>query len=322
MFTRKIPVLVASMGLVLCTSCGGGGGGGVAPPPPAPPPNPMALPITGDNAQDITEVVLESVIASVEIIDLVDVVGLPAFGSSNQGIPKLVVRDIFVEVVPCDTGEATITWNDADDNLDLSTGDTLDAVFDMCFFADTGTTLDGAMSFTNLVVVGDPDFVTAPWQFAITFSFDNLSGTDSSGTATIDGSLNIDMASDDNIVIDLSVGTSSLTAQESGISATLSDYLLTQTIDLNTLMQTINADGVLTSTELEGSVTFETMQDFVIIADDNPSSGQILIADANSSVLVTVLDNMSVQLEIDLTRDGTIDQTIQVLTRRGFLCAV
>jgi hypothetical protein len=300
------------MGLVLCASCGGGGGGGVAPPPPAPPPNPMALPITADNAQDITEVVLESVIATVEIVDFADVVGLPALGSSNQGIPKPAVRDIIPIVVPCDTGEATVTLNDADNDLELSTGDTLDAFFDMCFFADTGTTLDGAISFTNIVVVGDPDSVIEPWQFAVTFSFDNLSGTDSSGTATIDGSLDLDLSTQDNIVISLSVGTTSLTAQESGISATLSDYLLTQTIDLNTLMQTISADGTLTSTELEGSVTFETMQDFVIFADDNPSSGQILISDANSSVLVTVLDNMSVQLEIDLTLDGTIDQTIVV----------
>jgi hypothetical protein len=299
------------MGLVLCASCGGGGGGGVAPPPPAPPPNPMALPITADNAQDITEVVLESVIATVEIIDFADVVGLPAFGSSNQGIPKPVVRDIFVEIVSCDTGEVTVTWNDADNDLDLSTGDTFDAEFDMCFFADSGQTLDGAVSFTNIVIVGEPDVIT-PWRFAITFSFDNLSGTDSSGTATIDGSLDVDLSSQDGVIIDLSVGTTSLTAQESGISVTLSNYLLTQTINLATLEQMISADGTLTSTELEGSVDFETLQEFVIFGDDNPSSGQILISDANSSVLVTVLDNMSVQLEIDLTRDGTIDQTIVV----------
>lgn len=96
------------------------------------------------------------------------------------------------------------------------------------------------------------------------------------------------------------------------MSATLSDYLLTQTINVATLEQVISTAGTLTSTELEGSVSFETLQDFVIFGDDNPSSGQILISDANSSVLVTVLDNMSVQLEVDLDRDGTIDQTIVV----------
>jgi hypothetical protein len=194
----------------------------------------------------------------------------------------------------------------------LSTGDTLDADFDMCFFADSGTTLDGAASFTNIVVEGDPDFVTVPWRLAMTFSFDNLTGTDSSGTSIIDGSLNVDISSDDNVVINFTVDTASLTAQESGMSATLSDYLLTQTINLANLEQVISADGTLTATDLEGSVSFETLQDFVILGDDNPSSGQMLISDANSSVMVTVLDNMSVQLEIDLDRDGTIDQTIVV----------
>jgi len=38
----------------------------------------------------------------------------------------------------------------------------------------------------------------------------------------------------------------------------------------------------------------------------------MLIADAGSSVLVTVLDNISVQLDIDLDLNGTIDETIVV----------
>lgn len=311
MFMRKIPVLMASMGLVMCASCGGGGGG-MAPPPPAPPPNPMALPITGDNAQDITEVVLESVIATVEIVELTDIVGLPVLGGSNQGIAKPLVRDIFVEVASCDTGEVTLTWNDADENLDLSTGDTLDAVFDMCFFTDSGQTLDGAILFSNILIEGDPVNEIAPWRFAMTFGFDNLSATDSSGTSSIDGTLDLDLSTLDNVVIDLSVGTASLTAQDSGISVTLSDYLLTQSINVSTLEQRISADGTLTSTELEGSVDFETLQEFVVFGDDNPSLGQMLISDANSSVLVSVLDNMSVQLDIDVDADGTIDQTIVV----------
>ncbi len=312
MFTRKIPVLIASMGLLICASCGGGGGGGGTPPPPPPPPNPMALPITGDNAQDVTEIVLESVISTIDIVDFADVVGLPSLGSSNQGIPKPVATDIPYGVVSCDPGEMTVMWDDADNDGALSTGDTVDAFFDMCFFADTDTTLDGAISFTNILIEGDPVNEIAPWRFAMTFSFDNLSATDSSGTATVDGSLDLDLGTLDNVVIGLSVGTASLTAQDSGISVTLSDYLLAQTINVSNLEQVISADGTLTSTDLEGSVSFETLQEFVVLGDDNPSSGQILISDANSSVLVTVIDNMSVQLEIDVDADGTIDQTIEV----------
>jgi hypothetical protein len=146
----------------------------------------------------------------------------------------------------------------------------------------------------------------------MTFGFDNLSGTDSTGTAIIEGGLDIDMSSDDNVVVNLSIGSNSLTAQQSGISDTLSEFLLTQRIDLNALTQEISADGTLTSTLLEGSVTFETLEGFLVIGDDNPSTGQMLIRDNISSVLVTVLDNLSVQLDIDLDRNGTIDETIVV----------
>ena len=88
--------------------------------------------------------------------------------------------------------------------------------------------------------------------------------------------------------------------------------MLTQTIDLNLLTQEISSSGNLSSTLLEGSVTFETLQDFIVIGDDNPSSGQMLISDSSSSVLITVLSNTSGQLDIDLDLDGMIDETIVV----------
>jgi hypothetical protein len=218
------------------------------------------LPITVENAQHITAAVLESITSTVEIVDIVDVVGLPVLSGTTPGITKPPVRDIFTEIVACDTGEMTVTWNDADDDLTISTGDTLDVVFDMCFLADSGTTLDGATSLTNMVVIGDPSSQIVPWRLAMTFGFDNLSGTDSTGTAIIEGGLDIDMSSDDNVVVNLSIGSNSLTAQQSGISDTLSEFLLTQRIDLNALTQEISADGTLTSTLLEGSVTFATIR--------------------------------------------------------------
>lgn len=304
---------------IFVAACGGGGGSSapvaVTPQPPPPPPT-GTLPITAANAQDITAAVLDAITSTVEIIDIVDLIGLPAISGTSPGLAKPLVgdifADIFMEILACDTGEVTATWNDADNNLMISTGDTFDFVFDMCFFADSGTTLDGATSLTNMVVTGDPFNQIAPWGLAMTFGFDNLSGTDSAGTVIIDGGLDLDMSSDDNVVVNLSIGTASLTAQQSGISVTLTDYVLSETIDLNALTLVISSNATLTSTLLGGNITFETLQDFMIIGDDNPSAGQLLISDSSSSVLVTVLDNINVQLEIDLDLDGTIDETIVV----------
>ncbi len=271
-----------------------------------------ALPITDGNAQSVTLAVLQAVEWTVDAINILDVIGLPAIASTNPGLARVSAMVVTTNAIACDDGEATVTWNDADDNLVISTGDTFDILFVMCFFVDVETTLDGPVSLTNLVVTGDPFNQIAPWRLALTIGFDTLSGTDSAGTVVIDGSLDIDLSSEDNVVVDLSIDTASLTAQQSGISATLSDYVLAGTVDLNTLTRVIGANGTFTSTLLEGSVTFESLQDFTVIGDDYPSMGQLLISDGSSSVLLTVIDNINVQLEIDIDLDGTIDRTIVV----------
>ena len=270
------------------------------------------LPITADNAQAIATEVFEAITSTIDLVDILDFIGVPDIAGTNSGLAKVLAAEISMETVPCDMGEATVTWNDADNNLMISTGDTFDVLFVMCFFADTETTLDGTTSLTDMTVTGDPFNQVAPWHLATTIGFDNLSGTDSAGTAILDGNLDLDLNSNDNVIVDLSIGIASLTAQQSGVNEALSNYVLTATFDLNTLTEVVSTNGTLTSSSLEGTVTFETLQEFIVIGDDNPSTGQLLISDSSSSVLATVLDNISVQLEIDLDLDGTIDQMMIV----------
>ncbi len=313
-YTSKITVYQATLFALLITlaSCGGSSGGGAAPPSPPPPPSTAALPITADNAQDITESVLEAVTSSIDLIDIADVIGLPVIGSPNPGTTKPAFRGIITEITACDTGEMTTTWDDADNNLLLSTGDSFNSEFDMCFFQDPGITIDGASTVDNVVVTGDPANQVVPWSLVATFGFINLTATDAIDTVTINGDLDLDISSDDNVIINATVGSALLTVAVDGISESLSDYLIAQVIDQNALTQVISAGGTLTSDILEGSVTFETLEDFIVMGEDNPSSGQLLISDSSSSVLVTVFDNLNVQLDIDLNLDGTIDETIVV----------
>jgi len=271
-----------------------------------------ALPITADNAQDITASVLEAVTSSADLIDIADVVGLPVVGSGDQGFTKPALRDVITQVIACDTGEMTTTWNDADNNLQLSTGDTFNTQFDMCFLQDSGVTLDGTSTVQDVVVTGDPANQVVPWSLVATFGFIDLAATDAIDTVTINGDLDLEMSSDDNIVIGASVGSALLEVDVNGVTESLSDYLMTQLINQNLLLTEITADGIYTSDILEGSVTFETLENFTVLGDDNPSSGQLLISDTSSSVLVTVLDNLNVQLDVDLELDGTIDATIMV----------
>ena len=273
------------------------------------------LPITDGNAQEITVAVLEAVTSTVDVIDILDIVGLPVVASTKPVLADGVVMAVSTDVVACDTGEVSVTWDDADNSLLISTGDTFDVVFAECFLADTETTFNGSISLTNLVVTGDPFNQIAPWGLAWTIGFDGVFVTDSTGVSLVNGGLDLDLSSKDNLTVDLSIAAVSIS-----LSATvsmfpdeiLSDYVLAETLDLNALTQVVNTSGNFASESLEGAVAFETLQDFVIMVDDNPSAGQLLISDDSSSVLVTVLDNINVQLEIDIDLDGTIDQTIVV----------
>lgn len=310
-YTSKITIYQATLFalLIALASCGGSGGGG-APPPPTP--NTAALPITAANAQDITESVLGAVTASTDLIGITDVIGLPVIGGANPGMTKPALGDMITQVTACDTGEVTTTWNDADDNLQLSTGDSFDTDYDMCFLQESGVTIDGVSTIDNVLVTGDPANQVVPWGLVATFGFVNLTATDAIDAVTINGDLNLEMSSDDNVVVNASVGSASLTVVTDRSSESLSDYLTTHVIDVNALTQNISASGIFTSDVLGGSVTFTSLEDFVVMGDDNPSSGQLLISDSGSSVLVTVLDNMRVQLDIDLDLNGTIDETIVV----------
>ena len=274
------------------------------------------LPITDGNAQEITVAVLEAVTSPVEVFDILDIIGLPVIASAPPVLAQsTVVMDVSTNVIACDTGEASVTWDDADNNLVISTGDTFDVVFADCLLAETETTLNGSMSLTNLVVTGDPFSQIAPWGLALTIGFNGLGVFHSAGFAAFNGDLDLDLNSEDNVTVDLSIATASLSLSVTVsmfLDKTLSDYVLTETLDLNALTQVVNASGNFASESLEGAVTFETTQDFVIMADDNPSAGQLLISDSSSSVLVTVLDNISVQLDVDIDLDGTIDRTIVV----------
>ena len=139
------------------------------------------LPITDGNAQEITVAVLEAVTSTVEVTDILDIVGLPVVASAKPVVADGVVMAVSTDVVACDTGEASVTWDDTDNNLVVSTGDTFDVVFEECFLADTETTLNGSMSLTNLVVTGDPFNQIAPWGLALTVGFNGLDSTEREG---------------------------------------------------------------------------------------------------------------------------------------------
>jgi hypothetical protein len=167
------------------------------------------------------------------------------------------------------------------------------------------------MAFTDFIISGDPFAQITPWQFAATYNFDELAII-TGDIATTDGDLRLDISSDDNLLVDATIASTTLTNSQGANSATLSNFSLSQSFDLNTLVRTIGAQGTYTSANMNGSVTFETRDDIVVMNDDNPSAGAMFISDNQSSVLITAIDSTNAQLEIDVDLDMMVDVTLVV----------
>jgi hypothetical protein len=291
------------------------------------------LPITPANAADITADVLEGISSVFDLLDVADLFGLPfpvlqaaksglgVAGDSPFAAPGdrgashkdgITLNSIVVETIACDAGTATSTWDDADDNLEISTGDTLAVSFASCFFGDLGVTLTGDASIINIEITGDVANAIPPWNLGATFLFIDLTGIEGSETVVIDGGFDLAYSASDALTITGALSGTSLAVMSNGTAETLNDFSLTEVLDLNTQTVTADASGRLTSTELNGTIEFETLASFVVIADDNPSAGELFISDGSSSVLVTVLDNINVQLEVDEDGDGTAETTFVV----------
>lgn len=291
------------------------------------------LPITPGNAQVITAVVLEQISGVFDLIGAADLLDLPLpllpayereLGLSGPPLvtkprslrvaPSRIVgsADIAVPTVACDSGTATAIRDTADSDLHTSNHDNLFVSFAGCFFSDSGVTLSGAASMTEVEINGDVASGIPPWRVSAAFTFIGLEVVERGESLFIDGGFDLALSANDAIAIDRSISGTSLVIVSNGRTSALGDFNLSQAIDLNNLTVAADARGMLTSTELDGTVEFETLASFVSMHYDQPSAGALFVSDGDSTVLVTVLDNMSVQLEVDEDADGTAESTLVV----------
>lgn len=287
------------------------------------------LPITANNAVDITADVIEAISSLFDLLQVTDVTNLPLsdlpFSQADLGVtsdlPFAAIagpvfgeqqRSVIVDASSCDAGSYTNTWDDADDDREVSTGDTLDIAFADCVFADMGVTLGGSTFVTGIDITGDIMSGIPPWSLGANFAFVDLVGIDSESTVTVNGNFDIAAATADGLMLDLEISGARLSAMEGGLTDTLSNFRVTEQFDLVAQMIAIDAAGTLTSDRLNGTISFSTPTRLIVIGDDNPSSGQITITHSSSGIVATVLDNISVQLAIDTDGDGTAETTIVV----------
>ena len=327
-------VLIAAVMATGILACGGGGGGSSTPSTPTPSPPPAAeLPITAANATGITSDVFASVNLLYDLLHIAnadlplaaqaDKMGLsvapgkPLAGPgrsfrSPQDTPSL--QSTFVDTGACDTGSFVYSWDDADGDLEMSSGDSYEVTFDDCYVAQWAETLTGSTYITGTLVSGDVINAIPPWSFAANYAFDDLVCTWDQGSMAVSGNFSMFNSCSDGLKAYLEFSSAHLTVVVDGAIDTFSNFRVVEKMDLVNGSFSIHQTGTLTRDLRNGTVSFTTPEDMAFLAGDGyPSSGELLITHGASSIRAIVVDNSSVQLAIDADGDGIAETTLSVL---------
>jgi hypothetical protein len=213
------------------------------------------------------------------------------------------------QTVNCDvSGSETDSFNDRDNDNTTSVGDSATLTFAQCRDS-TGYAINGSVTLTISAINGS--LVTASTVFQ------NVTVTAGAISYSLNGSVTL-AESDVNAVTDdsLTIGSRGLTV---GVASSAYNDAITyssgMTIDIqepDSASQTqLTLNGSFFATSIGGLVTISTPTPIVQLStDEYPSSGVVRIVGANGSTLVlTVENNTTVQLQLDLQGDTVIDST-------------
>lgn len=317
-------ILIASAFISACGGGGGGGGGGdtVASNPVtissanAPQVSGTAFNATagleggGTGATGALPLVGAVTQTSGGSIDVVDVLV-----SQIQAVQPLLTSSaatsvtgvVVSESVPCDSGSLSFTFNDADNNSDLSNGDTLTMSATSC--VQGGLTITGSITIDNVVVSGDP--MSFPYNVQFRIQASGFTMSEVGEVVALNGSMTLNQSTSDGISFSNTISGSSIQVNEGGTAATLSNYSISGSEDGATGAFTLDMNATVSSSDLGGSVTIVTDITFQGVGSGNPSSGQATITGANnSSVTLIALDAVNVRLEVDADGNGAVETTI------------
>ena len=245
--------------------------------------------------------------ASVKI-DLVDVLmsqvkTAPQRVSANAAASLTGV--VFLEQ-PCTTsGSISITFDDVDQDGELSTGESVSFNANSC--TEDGMTMNGSVTMNIVSVSGDP--VTAlPYSMQLSIQANNFTVTEGAESFALNGGMTMAESTNDGVSFTHSLTGSSIQVTEGGVGASLSNFSIGATEDDNTLAYTLDLNATVSSPELGGSVTIVTDTVFTGIEPNEPSSGQATITGANNSrVTLIAMGADNVRLEIDEDGNGTAE---------------
>ena len=302
-----------AVGIATTIATGGGGSGGGLAPPPQPPVGPT-LNITAANGSDVATAVVIAIGLSFDLGDVTG--GNISAAPNNIQLPAKGAVDLFKSFSPgfqqalescANGGTVDVTITQANINT-ITVGDRILAVFADCDDG-LGYVISGTVDMTITAVQGD--IFTEVFLLGMEVLMTDIVITEGTSVMTAGGDFTLTLDSLDFPVMRMSMSGDELQLGSDGEVATLSGFDHVLQVDLVTAALIADVLGTLDSSMLGGSVDYETTVSIEALGDNDPHTGEILITGADdSTVRIVIIDDNTIQLEIDEDGDGTVDTFI------------
>ena len=242
-------------------------------------------------------------------------------GALAEGRTPLSVRALTIAPITsgCDFGGTlTVSVADADNNFDLSIGDTMTLTFNACKATSTDVA-SGAIAIT----MSNISFASNLLSFAGSMSMTQFTVNDATRSATLNGGMTMTFAQRSSTVIDigLAVTAAGMTAAVAGggnsdtvtfepgfaLSDTATEVVGGISYDTATI------SGTFSAVSLGGRVTLQTPTPLLQMENESfPRSGALRAVGNGSALRLTALDAANVHVELDANLDGTYEASKDV----------
>lgn len=200
------------------------------------------------------------------------------------------------------SGSFTVTFDDADNSGDPTTGDGFTFTFSNCVEADV--TLNGAMTIANIVLGAN--------EFQASIGFASFTAASGSDLVTASGGFSMQLTQPSASQTNLALSGSAFTVGMNGETSTLTAFSSSAVIDDLALTYSIGFNGGVADSAAGVSVTAATLSPFFgNDADDHPYSGSMLVTGLNSShARLDVLSATDVLIQVDADGNNVYETSI------------
>lgn len=225
---------------------------------------------------------------------------------SRSSSQMVTVQAVYTDPYVCSGGGSYAdVWNDADNDLTDSAGDSYSTTYNNC--VEAGITTNGAVSASLVSFSGS---VFGDYTMSGTFGFDNLSVSYTGFSFNMNGGMSYS-ASRTGTNASATVSIPSLVITEPSGSATIANATLQYSQNETTLAYSYSISATVSSTAAGGQVTVTTLAPFTGTGTGYPVSGSVrMTGAAGSSVTLTATGGGNVRLDVDSNGDGITDSTI------------